>query len=322
VTPVQKCQAAKNTIAGKYAACRQTAESKRASSGNDVKYAAAIVTCETKFTSAWQKAIAKATKANVACLDAPLTELEFQEALDDATTNVASALAGSGLINCGADLASCTDDVASCTDDLDTCNASLAPCTTDLATCQAVPKGQRLQTGQTTCWNAGGSVIPCAGSGQDGELQKGLARAYTDNGDGTITDARTGLMWEKLSDDGSLHDRDGTYTWADAFAVKIAGLNAGGGFAGHTDWRLPNMDELQSLTNFSASSPAVSAAFNTACTASCTVTTCSCTALGNHWSSTAFVLAPNFAWLIDFNLGTVFHDLKSTPLYARGVRGG
>jgi hypothetical protein len=43
-----------------------------------------------------------------------------------------------------------------------------------------------------------------------------LTRAYVDNGDGTITDSKTGLMWEKLSDDGSIHDWDATYTWADA----------------------------------------------------------------------------------------------------------
>jgi hypothetical protein len=165
-------------------------------------------------------------------------------------------------------------------------------------------------------------VVGCAGSGQDGELQRGLARVYVDNGDGTITDTQTGLMWEKLCDDGGLHDKDATYTWADAFAVKIAGLNAGGGFAGHTDWRLPNVKELQSLANFGASAPAVSAAFTTACVPDCTVTTCSCTRSGNHWSATSYLGAPGFAWILDFTAGTVFHDFKPTPLYARGVRGG
>ena len=116
-----------------------------------------------------------------------------------------------------------------------------------------------------------GTVIPCAGTGQDGELQKGLARAYVDNGDGTITDTKTGLMWEKLSDDGSIHDKDTTYTWANAFAVKVATLNGGGGFAGYTDWRVPNVNELQSLVNYGAVNPAVSPAFNTGCAPACTV---------------------------------------------------
>src|SRR5207249_5145188 len=61
-------------------------------------------------------------------------------------------------------------------------------------------------TGQTTCWDSSGNVIPCAGTGQDGDLQKGAPLSYTDNGDGTITDNNTGLMWEKLSMDGSVHD--------------------------------------------------------------------------------------------------------------------
>ena len=63
-------------------------------------------------------------------------------------------------------------------------------------------------TGQTTCWDSNGNAISCAGTGQDGELRKGAALAYVDNGDGTVTDVNTGLVWEKLSHDGSVHDED------------------------------------------------------------------------------------------------------------------
>src|SRR5437867_7436106 len=75
-----------------------------------------------------------------------------------------------------------------------------------------------LATGQTTCWDSNGNVIPCAGTGQDGELRKGAPLAYVDNGDGTITDVNTGLMWEQLSHDGSVHDKDNQYTRTDAYA--------------------------------------------------------------------------------------------------------
>jgi hypothetical protein len=85
-------------------------------------------------------------------------------------------------------------------------------------------QGQRLKTGQTLCYDDVGTVIACAGTGQDAELQKGLAGAYTDNGNGTITDTGTGLMWEKLSDDGTIHDKDTAYTWLDAFSTKVAML--------------------------------------------------------------------------------------------------
>ena len=65
-------------------------------------------------------------------------------------------------------------------------------------------------TGQTTCWDTTGSAIPCAGTGQDGDFGEGAPLAYLDNGDGTVTDVNTGLVWEKLSHDGSVHDEHNT----------------------------------------------------------------------------------------------------------------
>ncbi|MCC6847377.1 MAG: DUF1566 domain-containing protein [Deltaproteobacteria bacterium] len=179
-----------------------------------------------------------------------------------------------------------------------------------------------LKTGQTTSY----------GAGSDGDLQKGVARSFTDNGDGTITDNTTGLMWEKKSDDGSIHDKDNAYTWGmtsppytmngTMVTTFLAGLNGGGGFAGHTDWRIPNVNELQSLANYQNVNPAVAPAFNTACAASCTVTTCSCTQSNYYWSSTTYQYAPGNAWYVNFNVGYVFADFKSNDFYVRAVRGG
>src|SRR5436189_5183166 len=92
-----------------------------------------------------------------------------------------------------------------------------------------------LATGQTTCWDTNGNVIPCAGTGQDGDLRKGAPLSYTDNGNGTVTDNNTGLVWEKLSMDGSVHDVSTTYPWANAFAQHVATLNSTN-FAGHNNW--------------------------------------------------------------------------------------
>src|SRR5439155_14600685 len=58
-----------------------------------------------------------------------------------------------------------------------TANVCGPPTTT---TCQAFPA-----TGQTTCWNSSGTVIPCAGTGHDGDTLTGAPLAYVDNGDGT-----------------------------------------------------------------------------------------------------------------------------------------
>src|SRR5207247_60676 len=110
--------------------------------------------------------------------------------------------------------------------------------------------------------------------------------SYTDNGDGTITDNNTGLVWEKLSADGSVHDMSNTYTWDQTFSGHVATLNSTS-FGGHNDWRLPNVKELASIVNYEdfpgcpgtgAACLSVSPAFNNNCTSGCTVLTCSCTA--------------------------------------------
>ncbi|MGQ9500071.1 MAG: hypothetical protein ACUVQ6_06945, partial [Dissulfurimicrobium sp.] len=69
------------------------------------------------------------------------------------------------------------------------------------------------QTGQTTCYDANGTEIPCANTGQDGDLQKGAAwpaQRFTDNNDGTVTDNLTGLVWLKDA------NCFGQKTWANA----------------------------------------------------------------------------------------------------------
>ena len=119
-----------------------------------------------------------------------------------------------------------------------------------------------------------------------------------------------------------IHDKDTTYTWANAFAVHIAGLNAGGGFAGHIDWRLPNVKELQSIVNYENAGPSVSSAFDTSCSATCTVLTCSCTAASDYWSSSTFAFLSSSAWIADFNFGVVSADVKSSFIVVRAVRGG
>src|SRR5262249_50972170 len=98
-----------------------------------------------------------------------------------------------------------TGDQAAIQQYLRTATANVA---TALAGWTLTGQGQLLKTGVMNCYNTSGQGVSCPGTGQDGEFQKGLDRAYVDNGDGTITDTRTGLMWEKQSDDGSIHDKD------------------------------------------------------------------------------------------------------------------
>jgi hypothetical protein len=178
-------------------------------------------------------------------------------------------------------------------------------------------------TGQTTCWDSAGAVIACAGTGQDGDIRAGAALSYTDNGDGTITDNNTGLMWEKKSNAATeFNYKRISYTWADAFAVHIAGLNAAG-FAGYTDWRLPNVKELQTIVNYEKLAPAVSPAFETGCEGDCTVVQCSCTTLAPYWSSTTSAEFPENAWQVEFFVGNLQQVAKSrNDAFVRAVRGG
>lgn len=177
------------------------------------------------------------------------------------------------------------------------------------------------------------------GPGTDGDVRRGATLAYRDNGDGTITDLRTGLMWEKKSDDGSVHDADNTYTWGDvsfgsAFQMDgtivtqfLSVLNTPPCFAGYCDWRIPNRRELESLIDIGFFDPAMDSVFNTACAPNCTVTTCSCTRSrpqesAYYWSSSTHVGNPVYAWAVGSFYGRVDAGGKDTELYARAVRGG
>lgn len=107
------------------------------------------------------------------------------------------------------------------------------------------------KTTQTVCYDDIGTVIACAGTGQDGEIQAGVdwpVPRFTDNGDGTLTDNLTGLVW--LQHAYCL----GSPTWTDAptVAATLADGNVDcnltdGSVAG--DWRVPNIVEFLSLFN-------------------------------------------------------------------------
>ena len=100
------------------------------------------------------------------------------------------------------------------------------------------------KTGQTTCYNQTGGAIDCAGTGQDGDYQKGIPwpdPRFSNNGDGSITDNLTGLTW--LQDTQCI----GRVDWLPALDAVNALAN---GSCGLTDgsaageWRMPNYLEL------------------------------------------------------------------------------
>jgi hypothetical protein len=200
------------------------------------------------------------------------------------------------------------------------------------------PAGKFPASGQTTAYQADindGTSDNFVDIPDDGTLEAGATLRYRDNGDGTITDRNTRLTWEKKSDDGGLHDKDNSYTWSGGLGATVSGdtvwdwledvnTENGVGFAGHDDWRIPNVKELQSIVNYEIPfpGPAVSTAFDTACSEGCTVETCSCTASFGYFSSTTDALVTTLAWFVGFSLGNVDRNEKTAPLHVRAVRGG
>lgn len=100
------------------------------------------------------------------------------------------------------------------------------------------------------CYNDSGPVS-CVGTNQDGELQKGLEVSYIDNSDGTISDTVNGLMWQKCTTGQNPITCRGS---ADSFVTGNDNGNSSAvsycenlSLGGHTDWYLPNANQLTSI---------------------------------------------------------------------------
>ncbi len=111
-----------------------------------------------------------------------------------------------------------------------------------------------------------------------------------DNGDGTVTDNGTGLMWQKAT--------AGPMKWEAAMSYSSS-LSLGG----HSDWWLPSSDELVKL-------------YHSPCKSIIDVLS------ANYWSSTTHASYTFLAWLVNFDDGDVYDDGKSSSYHVRAVRAG
>jgi hypothetical protein len=202
-----------------------------------------------------------------------------------------------------------------------------------LLTCVASSFAEEIKITAIASNSAGG--IPKTGDitqryvGDDGYYQMGnpVTPRFIDNGNGTVTDNATGLMWEQKTNDGTIHMYTDTYTWIYAFDVFLNGtvgtpvgntkiglnkMNAGAGFAGYNDWRIPNIFELQSIVDFNYISPNVYLIFRTSPYSSSTP----------YWSSTTHYYNPAYAYCSYGHVTSRFKTGTAYLAYVRAVRGG
>jgi len=124
-------------------------------------------------------------------------------------------------------------------------------------------------------------------------------QSLIDNGNGTVTDNATGLMWQQ--------GENVSVTWEDGLSL-CEELSLGG----HTDWRLPNIKELESLTSETRNNPAIDTSFFAYATASAYLSSTTYTPVGSHWDM----------YYVNFNGGSVNTYGKSFSYNVRCVRGG
>lgn len=137
------------------------------------------------------------------------------------------------------------------------------------------------------------------------------APSFTDNGDGTITDNNTGLMWAKTTADingNGVLDEGDTAMWPEAlyFCENLT-------LAGYDDWRLPTVKELVSIVDYNASFPAID-------------TTYFPDTEFDYWTSTSWLCdgySGAKALCLYFDYGNIFfNNFKILDLHVRPVRGG
>ena len=124
-----------------------------------------------------------------------------------------------------------------------------------------------------------------------------LRQSYVDNSDGTVTDSKTGLMWQQ-ADDGTMRN------WSTAVQY-CADLDLGG----HTDWRFPRVDELFTIVDYSTYGPAIEPIFD--CNSN------------DYWSGSTHAEVSTYAWCASFYNGCVYGNDKGAnglrPVCARGA---
>lgn len=124
-----------------------------------------------------------------------------------------------------------------------------------------------------------------------------ISGRMADNGDGAVTDSKTGLMWQQ-QDDGTTRDLESSITYCEDLTL-----------AGFSDWRLPNVKELFSIVTLSKQDPSTDPVFTN-------------TVSSYYASSTTSANESNKSWSVFFYDGNVGIYYSGNPRLVRAVRGG
>jgi len=168
-------------------------------------------------------------------------------------------------------------------------------------------------TGLTSCWDEDGGFLACSGTGQDGEHQAGVpwpSPRFTDNGDGTVLDHLTGLVW--LRDANCFGT---TTTWQGALDEANLLQDGSCGLSDQStegDWRLPNVREIASLVNYGVVAPALPFPHPFV----------NVETLNQYGTSTSHDRYPSWSWYRSFNAGSQASNAKTADDFlAWPVRG-
>ena len=125
------------------------------------------------------------------------------------------------------------------------------------------------------------------------DLRALVESGLIDKEDGTIFDNSTGLLWQQ-----SPSDKRFTWKEANKYCKSLT-------LAGHDDWRLPTIEELEILIN-KKYKPTIDPIFKGES--------------GIYWSSSAPVDNPSLPWIVGFCYGSMYFDNKGSRYFVRAVR--
>jgi hypothetical protein len=134
--------------------------------------------------------------------------------------------------------------------------------------------------------------------------------AYTVHSDGTATHTRTGLMWKVCSEgqtwsNGVCTGSATKHTWANALLLAESTV-----YAGHSDWRQPNLKELRSLVEECRVNPSINdSVFPN-------------TPTSYFWSGSPYAGSESHAWAVYFHSGYAYYHFRYLSRHLRLVRGG